>query len=262
MFPLPHLLKPVESRTHKAPWFAPPFVESWRRFVRPNVFHYGLLTGAERKCLRRDAAVLFADKTWEGCGGLVITDEIKVTIAAQACLMLLGREHDHFSRVQTILVYPSAFELSSEHWQEQSFSPVAAAGVAVPHGPVILAWDAVLEEGRTPELGRNVVIHEFAHELDFIDGYAGGTLDLDGEEGERWQEIVDTEYRRLQRDLRRGRETFLGDYAAASKTEFFATASELFFTLPERLRHYHPGLYEALAATYALDPAAWFARTG
>ena len=232
----------------------------WLAILESNVFHYRLLDDTERRRLGNDARTMIAEKSWEGCGGLSVTDEIKVTIAAQACLMLLGREHDGFSRVISILVYPSGFQAIDEIWQSQGWAPLEAAGQAVYHGPVILAWDTVLAEGRDPSAGRNLVIHEFAHQLDFVDGYVDGTLNLGGSEAERWNRILTAEYNRLRREVRQGHETFLGDYAATSKTEFFATASERFFTQPEKLRHYHSELYELLAATYAIDPERWFAR--
>jgi Mlc titration factor MtfA (ptsG expression regulator) len=96
--------------------------------------------------------------------------------------------------------------------------------------------------------------------LDFIDGYADGILDLPGEQAERWQEVLTADYYRLRREVRHGRDTCLGDYAATSKTEFFATASERFFTQPAKLRHSHPQLYQMLKVAYAVNPAKWFAR--
>jgi MtfA peptidase len=229
-----------------------------REILQRNVGHYARLSKAQRVRLRRDLATMVAGKTWEGCGGLSVTEEIKVTIAAQACLMLLGREHDCFGRVPSILVYPSGFQAVDEAWQEYGWSPVAASGQAVHRGPVILAWDVVLAEGKDPECGYNVVIHEFAHHVDFHDIYADGTLDLVDAEAERWYDIFETEFHRLERAVRRGRQTFLGEYAATNQSEFFATASECFFTVPAKLRHYHPGLFEVLAALYSVDPLEWF----
>jgi Mlc titration factor MtfA (ptsG expression regulator) len=165
-------------------------------------------------------------------------------------------------RVPSILVYPSGFQAVDERWQDAGWSPVAASGQAVRRGPVILAWDVVLAEGRDPEAGYNLVIHEFAHQVDFRDLYADGTLDLVNAQAERWNDLFETEFHRLERAVRRGRATFLGDYAATNKAEFFATASECFFTVPARLRHYHPGLYEVLAGLYALNPVEWFAEGG
>jgi len=235
------------------------FPDAWFQFLKSNVFHYQLLNDAERTRLENDARIVVAEKTWEGCGGLTVTDEMKVTIAGQACLMLLGREHNYFRRISTILIYPSAFRTIDEGWQYEGWGPMALEGQAVYHGPVILAWDAVLAEGRDPSSGKNLVIHEFAHQLDFIDGYADGTLDLAGEEAERWQEVLNAEYHRLRREIRQGHDTFLGDYAATSKTEFFATASERFFTQPAKLRHLHASLYDMLLRVYAVSPCEWFA---
>jgi Mlc titration factor MtfA (ptsG expression regulator) len=228
--------------------------------LQTNVFHYRLLRKIERARLQHDARVLIAEKTWEGCGGLTVTEEMQITIAAQACVMLLGQEHDYFRRVPSILIYPSAFQVTDEAWEEAGWLPLPAGGQAVYRGPVILAWDAVLADGRDPSLGRNLVIHEFAHQLDFVDGCADGTLALGGEAAERWQEVLTAEYDRLRRHVRHGRDTFLGDYAATNMTEFFAVASERFFTQPAKLRHYHPALYDVLEETYAVDPAEWFAE--
>jgi len=237
----------------------PPFPEDWLALLETNVAHYQLLSDSEQARLQEDALTLIAEKSWEGCGGVAVTDEMRVTIAAQACLMLLGVEHDGFRRVQSILIYPAAFKITDERWQDEGWAPFPAQGQAIYGGPVILAWDAVLAEGRDPSLGRNVVIHEFAHQLDFVDGSADGTLDLVGEQADRWNEVLITEYDGLCRKVRQGRNTFLGDYAATNRTEFFAVASERFFTRPAALRHYHPELYEVLTETYAVDPALWFA---
>jgi Mlc titration factor MtfA (ptsG expression regulator) len=237
-----------------------PFPKAWHAFLNANVFHYQLLNKAERKRLRSDTWTFIGTKDWEGCRGLAVTDEMKVTIAAQACLMLLAQEHDYFGRVRSVLIYPAGFRVEDERWQDEGWTPIGAIGQAIHHGPVILAWDRVLAEGRDVSAGRNIVIHEFAHQLDFMDGYADGTIELLGEMAEQWQEVLKADYNRLRREVRRGRDTFLGDYAATNKSEFFATASERFFTQPAKLRHYHAELYQMLKIIYAIKPAKWFAR--
>jgi Mlc titration factor MtfA (ptsG expression regulator) len=237
------------------------FPHAWQDILSRNVAHYCLLEQQQRARLHDDLRVLIAEKCWVGCRSLMVTDEMKVTIAAQACLLLLGRsQHDYFSRVLSILVYPSAFrEPTSAPGEEPD--RVGMAGRSVYRGPVILAWDAVLKEGRDYSQGSNVVIHEFAHQLDDLDGSGNGTPVLEtGDDGEAWHRVMTTEYTRLLRDLRKGRKTFLGDYAALSEAEFFAVASERFFTLPHLLRRYHPLLYELLAHYYGVDAAAWFSR--
>ncbi len=221
---------------------AQPFPEGWEAILLRNVAHYRLLNEEEQAQLRQDARILVAEKYWEGCRGVQITDEIKVTIAAQAALMLLGLEHDYFRRVLTILVYPSEFMLRDDESTDEHDEGRALTGQAFYRGPVILAWDSVLAEGRDPSSGHSLVIHEFAHQLDFLDDSVNGTPILQTpEQAQRWHDVMTAEYSRLQEDSDRGLETFLGDYAATNETEFFSVASERFFTLPAELRDHHAG---------------------
>ena len=238
-----------------------PYPDGWEAILVNNVAHYRLLEGAECARLRSDTRVLVAEKNWEGCGGLTLSEEIKVTIASQAALMLLGREHDYFRRVPTILVYPSTFVIPADERLEEPEWEIAATGQAVPRGPVIVAWDAALAEGRNPLSGRNVVIHEFAHQLDFLVGAIDDPNLGDPELEQRWREVMPAAYRALVRALDRGRLTLLGEYAGTDEREFFAVASELFFTLPDQLQHRHPELYQLFADFYQLDPIEWFRRS-
>jgi Mlc titration factor MtfA (ptsG expression regulator) len=240
---------------------AQPFPEEWESYLHQNVAHFPLLDATEQTRLRADLSVLVAEKNWEGCRGLEITEEMQVTIAAQASLLLQHLEHDYFSRVSSILVYPSVFVIPFGTGIDEFEFTFAASGQAVYRGPVILAWDATLAEGRDPPTGKNLVIHEFAHQLDFLDGVLNGTPALaDPSHAERWGEVMLAEYTRLQRHVRRGRQTFLGDYASKDEGEFFAVASERFYTRPERLRHLHPGLHEVLVEYYGVDPTRWFTK--
>ncbi len=223
--------------------------------LQSNAFHFGLLDDDERALLVATVRTFIDTKYFEGCGGLEITDEVKVTIASQACLMLLGRENDCFRRVRTILVYPSGFNASEV---EGGTYPVG--GMAYPRGPVLIGWEYVLAEARDPSYGGNVVIHEFAHQIDMADGHLDGTLDLVGAEAERWRQVFPAEYERHRRRTEMGKGRFLGNYAASNMTEFFATASERFFTVPLDFIDRHPVLYQLLAETYHVDPAAWFEK--
>lgn len=243
---------------------AEPYPEEWEAHIVRNVAHYRGLTAEERQGLRKGIRILIAEKTWEGCNGLEITEEMKVTIAAQASLMLLAKEHDFFSRTVSILVYPTAFAIPDENFPDDKSQSVGIVGQAVYRGPVILAWDEVLEEGRDPSLGQNVVIHEFAHQLDFLDGSSNGTPDLESaEQAQRWREVMSQEFAKLRHDIENRHHTFLGKYAATNEAEFFAVASEKYFTQPTRLRHFHPSMHQALADYYQVDPAKWLsgART-
>lgn len=224
-----------------------------------NVAHYSRLSQEEQSHLRNDARILVAEKQWEGCGGLEMTDEIRITIAAQAALMLLGTKNDYFSRVLSIVVFPSEFELPKEEWEDEEAEGRVVGGQAVDYGPVILSWDTVLAEAQDPSMGQNLVIHEFAHQLDFLDGYTNGAPPLKGkQQAAKWRETMTAEFTRLRRDYRKDRETFLGDYAASNATEFFSVASERFFMVPVQLQHYHAKLYHLLAEYYRVDPVRWF----
>jgi len=250
-------MTPWSRQARRKSLLAEPWPETWDSWLTQNFKHYSLLDGAQRARLRDDSRTIMAEKNWEGCDGLKVTDVMKVTIAAQAALLLLGLEHDYFSRVMSIVLFPCAFELPAESGEERG---QIISGQAVDYGSVFLSWDRVLTEGRDPSAGRNLVIHEFAHQLDFLDGYTNGTPPLRSAElTRRWNKVMKTSFTRLRRELRNSRKPFLGDYAATHPTEFFSVLSEKFFLVPAELRHYHPDLYEVLAKYYRVEPVQWFA---
>ncbi len=240
-----------------------PFPPEWEAFVRSNLAHYGVLDDAERAELHATMQVFLEEKEWEGCGGLELTDEIRVTIAAQACLLQLGLPHDYYRNVESILVYPSTV-VPPEHRPgvfESVAGPVEISGPilgqAFVQGPVILVWDAVLHGARHPEQGHNVVYHEFAHKLDMLDGAADGTPPLaDRDRFAEWVAVCSREFLRLRGLTDRGRTTFLDAYGATNEAEFFAVATEEFFDRPLALRQHAPDLYRVLSAYYNQDPAA------
>lgn len=241
-----------------------PLSENWQDYLHRNIAHFPILNDKQQKRILKQIPKFITDKFWQGCAGLTITEEMRVTIAAQVCLMLLGLSHDYFSRVRTILVYPSAFMMPEETEDgddelEEGDGILVRQGETHSFGPVILAWDSVMKEARNPGLGQNVVIHEFAHQLDMLDGDFDGTPDLHGDAARKWKAMLDSEFAQLQRSVRQGYATFLGDYAASNKSEFFAVASERFFTLPHELKQHHPDLFELLRSGYVVDPREWFA---
>src|SRR5580765_6774146 len=158
----------IKLNPFKRELLAQPFPKAWEAWLSANMAHYRLLNDAERARLHDDARVLIAEKTWEGCDGLKVTEMIKLTVAAQAALLLLGLEHDYFSRVLSIVLFPTDFELPAESPQQRGR---IIAGQAADYGSVFLSWERVLVEAQDPTTGHNLVIHEFAHQLDFLDGY-------------------------------------------------------------------------------------------
>lgn len=239
---------------------AGPFPAEWLGYLRNNVSLYNHLSEGEQAKLREALRRFIAEKHWEGCGGLALTDEMKVTIAAQACLLALALPHDPYGRVQSILVYPSGYRGPEESIRPGV--PVTVGGTprlgeAWYRGPVILSWDDVRREGRHPGQGHNLVFHEFAHQLDMLDGAVDGTPPLETEEQyRRWREVMAAEFEQLRRASAQGRATLLDQYGAANEAEFFAVATECFFDRPVDLSQRHPRLYEVLRDYYHQDPAA------
>jgi len=237
-----------------------PFPQDWLPFLDENIGHYAYLSDEERACLRSDLRIFAAEKNWEGCGGQEITDEVKVTISAQACLLLLNLEHDYFANVESILVYPTAYVA-----REQTVGPDGVVdeemssrlGEAWLTGPVILSWMDVKSGGMNERDGRNVVLHEFAHKLDLGQGGVDGVPRLhDDAQYERWAEVMSAEYEDLVEDAEKGHASLLDQYGATNAGEFFAVATECFFEKGRQMRSRHPDLYEVLKSYYRQDTAA------
>jgi MtfA peptidase len=239
---------------------ARPFPPGWLAYLRNNVAHYRFLSDGEQAKLRDDLRIFVAEKNWEGCGGLAMTDEIKVTIAAQACLLILAIEHDYFARVQSILVYPHGYLATHQQLGGSGVfleGNIPLAGEAHYRGPVILSWEDVLHEGRNPREGKNLVFHEFAHQLDMLDGLIDGTPPLGGpDQYRRWHDVMTAEYHHLIEESERGKATLLDKYGTTNEAEFFAVATECFFDQPVAMRRRHPPMYALLSEYYRQDPAA------
>lgn len=236
-----------------------PFPPQWDEILERNVTAVRFLSDKERERLRELVVVFIDEKHWEGCGGLELTDEIRVTVSGAACLLLLGRDHDLMREVESILVYPSAVLLPDSGLGTLDGRPrvvegsTPVLGAAHRGGPVVLAWDAVLHGSRNARDGRNLVIHEMAHKIDFLDGHADGTPPLESRsELERWAAAC----ARAFQGVREGTDPVLRDYAGTNEAEFFAVASEVFFERPRQLAREHPDLYRVLAELYNLDLAA------
>ncbi|HZT81944.1 MAG TPA: M90 family metallopeptidase [Gemmataceae bacterium] len=236
---------------------AEPFPPEWLPYLENNVAHYRYLTAEEQARLRDDLRIFLAEKNWEGCGGLQMTDEIKVTVSAFACLLVLGMAHNYYDRVRSILVYPHGYradEVGPDGVVHEGGS--GRLGEAHYRGPVILSWDSIRHEGRHPREGHNVVFHEFAHQLDMLDGAVNGTPPLGSRaEYQRWKEVMTREYTRLLDASGHHRATLLDQYGATNEAEFFAVATECFFDRPAEMAHRHPELYALLRDYYRQDPA-------
>jgi MtfA peptidase len=239
------------------------FPRVWRTFVERNVPLFRRMPEDDRGELLGHVQVFLAEKRFEGCGGLELTDEIRVTIAAQACLLLLHRDTDYFPDLTTVLVYPTEYTEHGERhiggglWEE---GPEDRLGhTAMRLRAMVLAWDAVARGGRPSPGGGNLVIHEFAHQLDFENSGTDGIPALDSaREYAEWKAVLHTELSALRAADAAGRPTVLDTYGAMNEAEFFAVATETFFERPVVLRAHHPRLYRALQTFFRQDPAAWW----
>ena len=243
---------------------AEPVPPEWRAIVERNLRLFRSLTPEDQAELLGHVQVFLAEKHFEGCGGLELTDEIRVTIAAQACLLLLHRETDYYPRLRSILVYPSGYTAHGEH---HLGGGVRAEGeddrrghTQQRLGALVLAWDAARRGAREPGDGDNLVLHEFAHQLDFEDDVTDGTPLLDTRsEYLAWARVMSEEFAALRAAEEAGRPTVIDQYGATNPAEFFAVVTEAFFERPQALRQRHPALYEELARFYRQDPSGYSA---
>jgi Mlc titration factor MtfA (ptsG expression regulator) len=191
---------------------------------------------------------------------------MKVAVAGQACVLLLGIDGGYcFDGVRTILLYPGSYHQPPQ-WQTHQLlvdEELAMQGEAWHRGPIVLSWDQVLANSRGQSDGQSLVIHEFSHHLDGLDGEVGGTPPLARPaDYQRWNQVMSTEFQQLEYSARRGEPTLLDPYGASDPAEFFAVASECFFEEPCEMRSVHPDLYDLLKGFYRLDPQAWFPPGG
>ncbi|RZJ08543.1 MAG: zinc-dependent peptidase [Rubrivivax sp.] len=237
-----------------------PFPAAWRRLLRRHVPLVSKLPARQQLKLKGLMQVFLAEKAILGCRGLRVTDEVRVTIAALACLPLLGAARGIYPQLRQVLVYPGAFVVDRPVTEGgvQSDQRRVLAGESWSQGQVLLAWDEVKRGAATPGDGHNVVIHEFAHQLDQANGNANGAPQLPTTEAyRRWSTVMQNEFDALRWRLARGEPGLIDPYAATDPAEFFAVISELFFERPIELAAGHPALYAELSAYYRLDPVAW-----
>jgi Mlc titration factor MtfA (ptsG expression regulator) len=258
-------LKWFQTR-HRNTILAEPFPTRWDDLLRKGVAHVERLPRELQVKLRRLIQVFVAEKNWEGCRGLTLTEEMKVVIAAQACLLVVGFAEDfYFDHVQSILVYPSGYVAKDVEITRAGVvleGKQARLGEAWWRGPVILSWIDAKAGGRLESPGRNLVLHEFAHQLDMLNGRTtDGTPPLESRAAaERWAAVMEPEFQTLVQSSEQGIQTLIDWYGATNRAEFFAVATETFFERPRLFRRYHPDIYDLFRDYYRLDPIAWEAE--
>lgn len=239
---------------------AKPLPQEWHAILERNMPLYRGLPDELRQELEGHIQLFLHDKTFEGFHGLEVTDEMRVTIAGNACLLLLNRAHDQFGSFSTIYIYPSTFvsQHTSYDGLVESVGPSARLGESWHRGPLVLAWDSVRSGVRDIHDGHNVVLHEFAHKLDGADGSVDGApIFPDASQHLSWARVMRREFEQLQREASRGTQTLLDQYGATAPEEFFAVLVETFYEKPRQLKETHPDLYEEMRKCFRVDPLTW-----
>src|SRR6266576_713780 len=246
---------------------AGPVPAAWRAILERNLPVFTRLSADDQKELLGHTQLFLAEKHFEGAGGLELTDEMRVTIAGQACLLLLHRETDYYPELISIIVYPSGYTAHEDRpigggiWEEGGEDRLGHTGRRL--GALVLAWDAVRHGASAPTDGENLVLHEFAHQLDFENQSSDGTPALETR-GEHiaWARVMSAEFRALRNASDAGLPTLLDQYGATNPSEFFAVATEVFFERPRALKQRHPALYSQLERFYRQDPTTYTGEEG
>jgi Mlc titration factor MtfA (ptsG expression regulator) len=238
-----------------------PFPAAWRRMLQQRMPLYARLPPPLQRELRRHVQVFVAEVPFVGCAGLVVRDEMRVLVAAQAALLRLGRPPGAWPNLRQVLLYPGAFivdRVATDGLGLQRDERRVLAGESWQQGQVVLSWGDVIAGAADPDDGRNVVLHEFAHQLDQERGAATGAPFLGRRDAyAAWAAAFGEAFADLRRRVEAGEPSVLDAYGAAEPAEFFACATEAFFERPAALAAEQPALARELAAFYRCDPRAW-----
>ncbi|MDT8397895.1 MAG: zinc-dependent peptidase [Pseudomonadales bacterium] len=237
-----------------------PFPASWQPILERRLPFFSKLSESERSQLQRMIRLFVAKKRFYGCGGLELNDEIRITVAAEACLLLLNRNSSLYSGLQHILIYPSAFRVNRQWHQADgivSQEHQGLLGESWSHGKVILSWDDVEAGIENFHDGHNVALHEFSHQLDSESGTANGAPLLEKNSYQTWAQVLSAEFAKLTDSLEHGHASLMDTYGATNPAEFFAVATEVFFEKPLQMAEKHPALFAELSLYYRVDPRQW-----
>ena len=237
-----------------------PVPQEWIEYLKKDFELYNHLPKDLQKKLDGYVAVFIDEKEFVGCAGLEVTDAMKVIIAAQAMLLILGQKKCHFyPKLWRIELYPTAYKAMERdgHTVEES----VRLGESWVGGRMVLSWNHSKQGAYKWQDGQSVVLHEFAHQLDQIDGNSDGVPTLeDGQAYYSWADIMGREYLKMLKEIEKHHKTLLDEYGATNPAEFFAVATETFFEKSVQMKKKMPDTYEILKDFYKLDPAAWIEK--
>lgn len=235
-----------------------PFPEKWRTLLEADMAHWRWLDDDERDHLECLIKGFLFDKGFEWVDGLEESDDIKVLVAASACLLILGLEQAYYRDVTAIIMHPTQTTQKGRRGAPEAAGLATDAivpilGEAMLHGPILIAWDSAQRSAARTNTGHNVIYHEFAHKIDMADGSADGLPPMAKAQRDRWEEVCRREYQALRDGT--NDEPFLSTYGAVNHAEFFAVATEFFFDRPIDMKTRERDLYQVLSEFYNQDPA-------
>lgn len=255
------LIYPLWVKWQRDRLMAKPVPRHWLNIIESNLAIYHSLETHQQKQLQGYVQVFLKEKQFIGCMGLQVTEEMRVTIAAIACLLLFGDRKTYFPNLRSILIYPHAYIVNEivmrDHYIVEE-RLVARLGESWTQDQIILSWEQIQQDLRNWQDGHNVILHEFAHQHDQEYGCAEGvpilprTLDY-----ALWAKVMTTDYLQLCDQVERQHKTIIDSYGATNPAEFFAVVTETFFEKPKQLYQHHSSLYELLQRYYQLDPRQW-----
>ncbi|MDG1356988.1 MAG: zinc-dependent peptidase [Akkermansiaceae bacterium] len=241
-------------RSRRKKWMRMRFSDKDRQAIERDFAVFSRIPSTLRDELEGLMHVFIYEKSFEACGGMEsVTKHMQHVIAAQACLLLVNRQHDFYRKLRSVLLYPSAYKARNEHGQQH-----VRLGESWGSGSVVLAWESVVAGGKNQQDGSHVTLHEFAHQLDQADGAADGVPELAGAGSYRqWSRVFGHAFERFQKKLDQGRRTVIDPYGATNPAEFFAVATETFYEKPKQLSEHYPEVYQELREYYRVDPLKW-----
>ncbi|WP_411827966.1 zinc-dependent peptidase [Luteolibacter sp. AS25] len=238
------------------------FKEGWKELLVENLPLYSILPDELKVRLHDRIAKFIRSTRFEACNGLELTEGMILTVAAQACMLILNREGEPYPELNTVYLYPTTF--SSVQKRQNAYGIVTEGevhrlGESWSHGTVVLAWDSVEQGARNIHDARNVTFHEFAHQLDHEDGQTDGAPGLGSRAAyQSWARVFSANYEDFREQLEQGKRTLIDPYGATEPAEFFAVVTETFFEKPKQLSEKRPDLYGELEKFYGVDPKEWF----
>jgi Mlc titration factor MtfA (ptsG expression regulator) len=237
------------------------FREEWTALLVANVPLYSRLPEEMKPRLNERIGHFISTTRFEGCNGLDLTEEMILTVAAQACILVLNREGEPYPDLKNVYLYPTTFSSIQKQRDEMGViteGEVHRLGESWGTGTVVLAWDSVEQGARNILDGQNVTFHEFAHQLDHEDGDTDGAPTLPSREAYRsWARVFSENYAEVRELVAAGKPSLIDPYGATKPAEFFAVATETFFEKPRQLHRKYPELFSELQGFYGLDPREW-----